>query len=252
VVSKAPWFESFFGEDYFTIYRDAFPPERTAAEVDGIVTLLGLEPGARLLDLACGHGRHAMLLAKRGLEVTGYDLSRVCLERARADAAERGVRARWIRGDMRELPFAAEFDAVINVFTAFGYFEDPEDDLRTLRGVRAALEPGGRLLLETLHKEGLPPRFQPRMEEKISNGATVLRESDWDLESDLLEHRVTLIRPDGTCAEYITTVRMRTLSELTALMREADLEPTAWYGGLDGSKLEAASRRLVLIGERRP
>ena len=85
-MSETAWFESFFGEDYLEIYRDVFPAERTAAEVDGVVSLLGLGAGARVLDLACGHGRHAISLAKRGFDVTGYDLSEVFLERARADA----------------------------------------------------------------------------------------------------------------------------------------------------------------------
>src|SRR5712691_12199477 len=80
------WFKSFFGEDYFEIYRDAFPAAHTAAEVDGIVSLLGLDGGARVLDLACGHGRHAIPLSKRGFEVTGYDLSEVFLNQAREDA----------------------------------------------------------------------------------------------------------------------------------------------------------------------
>jgi SAM-dependent methyltransferase len=123
------WFQSFFGADYFEIYRDAFPPEGTARDVEGIVARLGLDAGARVLDLACGHGRHAIPLAERGFAVTGYDSSEPFLEQARASAAARGVAVHWLRGDMRALPFAAEFDAAINVFTAFGYFDDPEDDL---------------------------------------------------------------------------------------------------------------------------
>jgi SAM-dependent methyltransferase len=251
-MSGSAWFESFFGEDYFEIYRDVFPEERTAAEVDGVVSLLGLGEGARVLDLACGHGRHAIALARRGIDVTGYDLSEVFLERARADAEAQGVPVRWVRGDMRELRFEGEFDAVINVFTAFGYFEDPEDDLRTLRGVRAALVPGGRFLLETLHRDGLPGRFQAQMFEKTSGGAVVLHDRNWDLERDVMNDRVTLIRPDGTSAEYTTALRMRTLQQLLALMREAGLEPKAWYGGLDGSDLQLSSHRLVLVSEREP
>ena len=246
------WFESFFGEDYFEIYRDVFPAERTAAEVDGIVSLLGLDAGARVLDLACGHGRHAISLAKQGFDVTGYDLSEVFLERARADAEAQGATVRWVQGDMRELRFDGEFDAVINVFTAFGYFEDPEDDLRTLRGIRAALEPGGRFLLETLHRDGLPARFQPQIAEKTSNGTIVLHERVWDLARDVMDDHVTVIRPDGTSAEYTTAVRMYTLHGLLELTRKAGLEPKAWYGGLDGSDLQLGSHRLVLVSARHP
>ena len=251
-MSETAWFESFFGEDYLEIYRDVFPAERTAAEVDGVVSLLGLDAGARILDLACGHGRHSISLAKQGFDVTGYDLSEVFLERARADAEAQGATVQWIQGDMRELGFDREFDAVINVFTAFGYFEDPEDDLRTLLGIRAALEPGGRFLLETLHRDGLPARFQPQMVEKTSNGTIVLHERSWDLARDVMDDHVTLIRPDGTRAEYTTAVRMYSLHGLLALTRKAGLEPKAWYGGLDGSDLRLGSHRLVLVSERPP
>jgi len=251
-MSDHAWFKSFFGEDYFEIYRDAFPAEHTAAQVDGIVSLLGLDTGARVLDLACGHGRHAILLAKRGFDVTGYDLSEVFLARARTDAEAEGVTARWVRGDMRELPFDGEFHAVINIFTAFGYFEDPEDDVKTLRGIWKALRPGGRFLLETLHRDGLPARFRSQSAEKTSNGTIVLHENVWDLARDVIDDHVTLIRPDGTRTEYTTSLRMRSLHQLLALMPRAGLEPLAWYGGLDGSPLDLGSRRLVLISARRP
>lgn len=77
------------------------------------------------------HGRHAIPLAERGFDVTGYDLNDVFLERARADARAEGAGVRWIRGDRRELPFEDGFDAVVSVFTAFGSFEDPEDEVGT-------------------------------------------------------------------------------------------------------------------------
>lgn len=241
------WFESFFGPDYFEIYRDVFTPEATAAEVDGIVARLGLAPGARVLDLACGHGRHAIPLAERGCAVTGYDLSETMLTRARVDAAARGVAPRFVRGDMRALPFEGAFDAVINVFTAFGYFADPEDDLETLRRVRRALVPGGRFLLETLHRDALLARFQPRVEYTTSGGAKVDRDYAWDLARDVIDERVRVTRPDGTSAEYATSVRMRSLRDWLGLVREAGLEPVAWYGGLDGAPLRLDSRRLVLV-----
>ena len=248
---RAPdWFESFFGADYFEIYRDAFPPEATAAEVDGIVSLLGFPAGARVLDLACGHGRHAILLAARGYDVTGYDRSEAMLARARADAAARGVAVRWVRGDMRALDFDAAFEAVINVFTAFGYFADAEEDVETLRRVRRALAPGGRFLLETLHRDALLARFRPRIEYTTSSGAQVTRDYVWDLARDVIDERVGLVRADGTRAEYATSVRMRSLRELMALVRSAGLEPVTWFGGLDGRPLRLDSRRLVLVSAR--
>jgi SAM-dependent methyltransferase len=249
-MSETIWFEDFFGVDYFAIYEDVLPPERTAAEVKNILALLDLPPGARVLDMACGHGRHAIPLALLGYQVTGFDLSEVFLERARADAEAAGASVRWLHGDMRELPFDGEFDAVINIFTAFGYFEDPADDLRVLRGVRSALRPGGRFLLETLHRDGLVARFAPRSFEKTTSGAIVLHERRWDLVGDVIVDEVTLIRPDGTRRNFTTRVRLHSLDEFLALLRQADLEPEGWYGGLDAGELGLNSRRLAIISRR--
>lgn len=244
------WFEEYFGEDYFEIYEGLLVPEGPVDQVEGITSLLQLQPGAEVLDLACGHGRHAIPLAKRGFEVTGYDLSETFLEKARADAEAQGAGVRWIQGDMRDLSFEAEFDAAINIFTAFGYFEDPKDDLKTLTRVRRALRPGGRFLMETLHRDALQARFNPRGFDRTSKGSIILHERRWDLERDVLDDDVTLIRPDGSRTEYRTSVRMRSLDEYLALLREAGLEPEAWYGGLDGSPLGLNSYRLALVSRR--
>ncbi len=249
-MSRKAWYESYFGQDYFEIYAHVLPAERTVAEVERIVSLIDLKPGARILDVACGHGRHSILLSKLGYDVTGYDLSKVFLDRARTEAEAQGANVRWIQGDMRELPFHSEFDVAINVFTAFGYFEEPKDDTKTLRGIRAALRPGGRFLLETLHRDALQARFQSQGFERTSNGSIVLHERRWDLARDVIDEDVTLIRPDGTRTEYQTSLHMYSLDEFLALMREAGLVPEAWYGGLDGSTLDLSSRRLVLVSRK--
>ncbi|HEX3213864.1 MAG TPA: class I SAM-dependent methyltransferase, partial [Actinomycetota bacterium] len=123
------------------------PAERTAAEVNGVVGQLGLAPGARLLDLCCGPGRHAVPLAQLGYRVTGLDLSRPLLARAAAAAA--GQRVGLVAADMRRLPFAdGSFDAVLNLFNAFGYLEDEAQDELVLAEVARVLAPGGRFLQE--------------------------------------------------------------------------------------------------------
>jgi len=249
-MSEKAWYESCFGKEYFDIYGDAFPAERTIAQVDGIVSLINLGAGSRILDLACGHGRYSILLSKRGFDVTGYGLSEVFLDRARADAEAQGASVRWIEGDMRELPFEGEFDAVTNVFTSFGYFDHPEDDMKTLRRIRRALRPGGRFLLETIHRDGLPARFQPVSAEKTSKGMIVFHERAWDLARDVIDDKVTLIRSDGSRIGYTTAVRLRSLNGFLALVRTSGLQPEGWYGGLDGRALDLSSSRMVLISQR--
>ena len=135
------WFEDFFDEDYLRFAADRYPAEATAAEVEFLIEALALGPGTRVLDLACGHGRHSVELARHGCAVTGVDLSEPSLALAAARAAEAGVDLRLERADMRRIAFDAEFDAVINMFTAFGYFarrgRQPARPGAGVRGARA-------------------------------------------------------------------------------------------------------------------
>jgi len=119
-----------------------------------------------------------------------------------------------------------------------------------LRSRRHAAARPHRFLLETLHRDSLTARFRPQLEYTTSSGARVRRDYRWDLARDVIDDRVSIVRPDGSRAEYASSLRVRTLHQLLGLARAAGLEPLAWYGGLDGSTLELASRRLVLISAR--
>ena len=251
--SQAPWYETFFGEDYLRIYAPLLPPERTAREVEGIVRLLeqlGVPAGGAMLDLACGHGRHAIALAQRGYRVTGQDLSRHFLRRAEEDAEAAGVEVRWLHGDMRVIPFDGELDAVINIFTAFGYFETEDEDLEVLRQVRKALRPGGVFLLETMHRDALIRGYQPSGITRHDDGLIVLEERAFDQLSGRNRVRVTLIHPGGERREHEYAVRVYSATELARLCASAGLEVVAHHGGLDGSALTVNSRRLVLACRR--
>jgi cyclopropane fatty-acyl-phospholipid synthase-like methyltransferase len=117
-------FSEVFNEDYLYFYG----PELEAvsdAQAETIWRLLDLEPGMEVLDLACGHGRIANRLTQRGARVTGLDATPLFLEHARRDAAERGVEADYVSGDMRSLPWPEHrFERIISWFTSFGYFDD--------------------------------------------------------------------------------------------------------------------------------
>jgi SAM-dependent methyltransferase len=113
-----------FGEDYLYFYDAFLTDEVSDAQADRLWRLLELESGVEVLDVPCGHGRIANRLAARGASVTGLDADPLFLERARADAAARGVEVEYIQGDMSTLPWEESFDLVLNWFSSFGYFDD--------------------------------------------------------------------------------------------------------------------------------
>ncbi len=156
------WWQSFFDEDMGLILFTEERWQLAEQNCDVLVFLLGLAPGAKILDLACGTGRYAIALAKRGYQVVGLDFSSVFLEQARLKAQEQGLNIKFLQGDMRSIPFESEFDAVINIFTSFGYFEKEEDHLQVLKEVHKSLKPGGRFLLEFQNRDWLVRHFQAR------------------------------------------------------------------------------------------
>lgn len=244
------WYAEFFGEDYLRIYEPVLPPERTAREVALIAERLALPPGSKILDLCCGHGRHSIPLAATGYEVTGQDLSRVFLDKAQAAAREAGIEVRWVHGDMRQIPFEREFDAIINIFTAFAYLESQAEDQKVLAQVHKALKPGGMFLIETIHRDALWRRFEPCGITRHEDGLIVLEERRFVPLSSRLEVQVTLIHPSGARTVYSHAMRLYTVTELVAMLEAAGLVLEASYGGLDASELALDSRRVVLIARR--
>jgi 2-polyprenyl-3-methyl-5-hydroxy-6-metoxy-1,4-benzoquinol methylase len=133
-----PWYRTHFERFYHDVwYAEQGTPEEHAAEAHdeaaAIDRLLALPPGAVILDLACGHGRHAIELARHGYLMTGLDLSGRHITLARSAAEAAGVRVTWIQADMRDLP-RGPFDAILNACTAFGYLESQAEDQKVLDG----------------------------------------------------------------------------------------------------------------------
>lgn len=241
---------SLFDEDYLYFYDEILTPERSDAETEMIVELGGLGAGMTVLDAPCGHGRLANRLAMRGLTVTGLDATPLFLDVARKDAADLGVTVEYVQGDLRAIPWEDRFDAVVNWFTSFGYFDD-ETNRAVLAGFRRALKPGGRLLLETINRErviklqaALPP----------GRPATFLAERGDDLMIDKVEFdpstgcTVTerIIARGGKTRRVHFQVRTFTVPEIRDWLIDAGF--TAFDAlGSHGEPYALDSDRLVLV-----
>jgi SAM-dependent methyltransferase len=236
-------FDELFGDDYLWFWEAVLPGERSDRETELAWRLLGLEPGMAVLDLACGHGRMANRLAQRGAHVTGLDRSALFLDRARADAAALGVEVEYVEGDMRAIPWQGRFDGVLNWFAAFGYH--PDDELRAiLRGVRGALRPGGRFVLETISVTALAARFSPASVTE-RDGDFLLELRRFDPVRGGTHDRFVVIR-DGVTRRYDVFVRMPAFPELRDWLLAAGFAEVEAFGE-DGEPLAAEHRRLVAL-----
>lgn len=123
--------------------------ERTEQEIHRALTMLRPEGGERILDLACGAGRHSLELVRQGFSVVGVEIGEELVEIARKEASAQGLEAEFIQADLRELDFDGEFDIVLNLNDgAVGYFETDEENHRTFEVISRALKPGGQNLIQ--------------------------------------------------------------------------------------------------------
>lgn len=242
------WWRHFFNEGTGQIMFTEEAWQRAEQNCDALTALLGIAPGAKILDLACGPGRYAIPLARRGYRVVGLDITETYLAQAQAKAEEQQLEIEFMEGDMRHIPFERTFDAVINLFTSFGYFEQEEEHLKVLQGVHKSLKPGGRFLLELMNRDWLIRHFQARDWRELPEGI-FFEERKLNLEHNRIEgHWVTLSGTERK--EYHHSLRLFTLAELLGLFARAGLSVLGYYGGLQQEPLTLESPRLAILAER--
>jgi SAM-dependent methyltransferase len=248
-----PWYQEFFKHDYRTFWSvGPDDPERTCREVDGVRTLLDLQPGLQVLDLCCGQGRHCIELARRGMIVTGLDLSATLLAEARQTAAAAGAQVRWVESDMRQIPFEGEFDAVLCMFTAFGYLESDEEDQKVLEAAARALRPGGRLLLDLANHDATGRsslRSGTREWREVGSGRYTLVEHTMCLYPRSWRMRVICLE-GARATEHVLSIRAYTADEIAGMVTRAGLEDIRIYGSLAGGEPTLDTNRLVVAARR--
>ncbi len=245
-MSGGDWFgEERFWETYGPLMFDAARWSEVPAVVDGILSLTGVESGAHVLDACCGVGRHSMEFAARGFRVTGVDLTASFIEATRESAEDRGLEIEYVRDDIRSFVRNGAFDLCVNLFTSFGYFADPEDDLLALRNFRASLRPGGTLVLETIGKETAVRDFiEGEWFER--DGWTVLTEFGVHDAWAGLNTRWVLLR-DGERIDRSFVQRLYSATELRRLLLAAGFATVSLFGGMDGSPYDHRADSLVAV-----
>ena len=231
-----------WGDDYFL--GEMPSREETIPEAEFLMEALELTPDDRVLDVACGAGRHAHLLAECGVRVVGADLSQPLLTRAQTSASS----VLYVRADMRALPFFEAFDAAVCLFASFGLL-GLKGDQAALASISAALKPNGVALIETWNPYAAA-QLNERRNWWRTDDALYLAEAEFDaLEGKARDARI-VVQKNGAVHSWTRETRFYTAPELRAMAESAGLRPLRWFGDFDGSPYAADSPRLIAAFEK--
>ncbi len=243
------WWASYFDAQYLLEYEPIFRLEQDRREVARLVEVLELPSGARVLDVPCGQGRHAHLLAEAGFDVDGIDYSEHLIELARERGT--GPTLRYLRGDMRKLParWSGRFDAVLNLFTSFGFFLDPSEDARVVQEFARVLKPGGVLVFHAGSRDGVMAKFLDRDWWQADDGTIIAHEREFDPLSGVLHIRSTFRGPtvDG---EREHRIRLYTATRIAELCASAGLVVEQAFDGFRDRPLTRGSSEMMLVARR--
>jgi ubiquinone/menaquinone biosynthesis C-methylase UbiE len=247
--SQETW-DAFFSDFYLRVHASTEPRDEARLQATAAAALSRCPPGGALLDVACGFGRHAVPLAAAGYAVTGVDRSRALLAEARRRAGEvEGPEPAFVEADYRELPFAdASFDAALNLYTSLGYLGD-EEDTNVLREVGRVLRPGGRLVVETMHRDLLVRDFTETGWSLLGEGRLLLEQRTFDPASGVTQTTQTLIDKAGARDSRTFEARVYTATELVHMLRAAGFGKASCFGDLAGGAFGTATR-LVIVATR--
>jgi SAM-dependent methyltransferase len=245
-----PWFEEVFDEDYLRTLP-FMRADQTLREVEFISSALTAAPGAEILDVGCGYGRHAIELVQRGYNVTGLDLSLPLLIRAADEAQRRSLSVNFVHADMREMAFEKQFDGAYSMLTSFGYF-DEESNLRVAERIGRALKPGKRFLLDIINRDYVVADLPVRVWWE-GTGCVVLEEVDFNFHTSRINTHRSIVFEDGRQLEQELSVRAYSLHEIGRLLRQAGFRVIDVSGGLAtrGDFFGSASRNLLIVAEKR-
>jgi SAM-dependent methyltransferase len=245
--AETPWYDR---DDFWKTYESLIFTSKVIAsasqDVEYAITMMKLKPGARICDLCCGVGRHSLELARRDFQVTSVDRTTRYLEQAKEKANAEGLDIEFVYNDARNFRRPDAFDAVINLYTSFGYFEDPSENIAVLENIYASLKPGGILLMELMGKEVLARIFQER-DWRQEDDAILLEERKVGRNWEFIEARWILFK-DGKKHEHTFSTKIYSAVELCEMFGRCGFHAMETFGGLDGSPYDQNANRLTVLG----
>lgn len=238
------WYRKSFQEDYSILYKHR-DEQSARQEVESLLRCLPLPESGRVLDFCCGDGRHSRALARHGYEVVGFDLSSYLLAEARRKTKNENVT--YYQYDMREVPFAEEFDVLFNLFTSFGYFEDDRENEIVIQRMAQALKPGGKLVLDYLNPEYVRKHLVPESVRDV-NGKHIVEQRM--IEDGFVVKKI-VITEQGDERVFWERVRLYRVDEMKKMLEQAGIDVLAVYGDYNLDIYGPETKRMILFGQKK-
>jgi ubiquinone/menaquinone biosynthesis C-methylase UbiE len=241
--------ETLTDEEFWTEFKNLLFAEdkiESSKEVEKIIELADLEEGSKVLDMPCGVGRHSIEFQKKGFEVVGVDKTSEYVEDARQkDGAEE---IEFVREDMKEFRREDSFEAVINWWNSFGYFEDKEDDRQMLENIFVSLKENGVLVMDYYGKEIAAMRDLSHHwseQDGIYNMEKARPKDNWKK-----VERTWIKVEDGETVEYTWEQRLYAASELEQMLEQVGFSEVEFYGNVEGDDYDEEADRLIVVATK--
>lgn len=241
---KQEWFESWFDSPYYKLLYRHRDETEAAAFIKKLLEEIHLEKGAKILDMPCGNGRHALVMAEMGYDVTGTDLSERNISEALLNTLPN---LHFFEYDMRNQLNSNEFDLVMNLFTSFGYFESEEENRRAMQSLAQSLKQGGVLVIDFFNDNSLRKNLK-------SSDFTAFENIEFFIERKIENNFVvkSIIVKDGNFKyNFEERVQLLELKDFEQFYSPFGLVTENLYGDYQLNPFDENSERLIIIARKK-
>jgi len=233
---------------YLHFYEDFIDEERTGKECEFIIKACGIQPKDKILDLACGHGRHSIYFAKRQFNVTGIDINRRFIEHAERNANGQGLAIDFKIDDMLNIEYESEYDCIILLFNSFGFL-DREDGIKFIQKIRSAIRINGKIFLDIKNRDNILRELSSCQLTEKGKDLMIDRLSFNPKKGTTTNKRIYI--KDGVRHDTPFTMQLYNFSEFEGLLSDGGLKITKLYGDWNGKEFDEDSRRIIAVIEKR-
>lgn len=244
------WYKEWFSDKlYLDIYSHR-NEEEAGHMIDLIQRNIDIRTGAKVLDVACGAGRHSLHLAKRGFHVTGFDLSEFLINEAKrslADAKENDLKVKFLIKDMRKFNFKNSFDLAVNIFTSFGYFDNDEENFNVIKNISGSLRKGGYFVFDFINSENIKNTLVPKSRKKFGDIEVIQKRR---IENGFIIKDIT-VKKSGEIRYFNEILKLYNSKELIKYFNKFNFNIKKLFGDYYGNKFhEKKSKRLIIIAQK--